>query len=254
MIGCQRQQDQPLTTAEAQDALDEVQTGSQAQALTSDSIEISTHFTIGDAVEKAADEVRSFVQTELPCADVALSGSTLTVQYGAHGTCLFHGHTFTGTHTISVSKNDAGEVVVDHVWAGLSNGKVEVDGTATVTWNLADPSRHVVHDLKWTRLSDSRTGEGHADFVQRPLNGDLSVGFTEDGSRTWDGQRGHWELDMNDLAMRWADPVPESGSITLVTPRDKTVTATFERKDATTIHVTFEAASRSIGFDVHSLP
>jgi hypothetical protein len=252
-VGCTRQE--PLTGEEAQQAVDEMQVDSQAQALTSNSVEITTNFTIGDAVEKAADELKSFIDTELPCAAVSVSGHTLTVQYGVTGSCVWNGMPITGTHTVSISRNDSSEVEVDHTWSGLTNGKVEVDGTATVTWDLADPSRHIVHDLKWTRLSDGRTGEGKGDRTQRPLPdsmGGLQAGFSEDGERSWDGKLGHWDLDISGLQMRWVDPAPEAGTLTLDTPFDKSVALSFSRVDAATIHVVAQGPNRSFGFDIHS--
>jgi hypothetical protein len=250
MSGCRPQEG--LTSQEASTASEELKVESQSQALTSSTVELSTNFTIGGAVEQAADELRSFIQSQISCADVTLSGHTLTVEYGARSGCQFHGQTITGEHEITISKNDADDVVVDHVWTDLSNGKVKVSGTAEVTWSTSDVSRHVVHDLKWTRLSDGREGEGHGDRTQRPLPdsmGGLSTGFTETGTRSWDGKAGHWDLTINKLDMRWIDPLPESGELTLDTPFDKTVSASFTRPNATTIRVTLEGPRGSITID-----
>ena len=72
---------------------------------------------------------------------------------------LVDGHTYSGAHAITVSADDAAQVLVEHVWTDLSNGKVTVSGNATVTWTLQDElSRHVVHELTWTRISDGLTG------------------------------------------------------------------------------------------------
>jgi hypothetical protein len=241
-----------LTSGEAAQASDELQIESQSQALTSNTVELGTNFTIGEAVEQAAGELRTFIQSQLSCADVTLSGHTLTVDYGVRDGCLFRGQTVTGTHEITVSKDDANDVIVNHVWTDLSNGKVKVSGSAVVTWSQSDVSRHVGHDLKWTRLSDGRTGEGKGDRTQRPLpasEGGIAVGFTETGSRSWDGQAGHWALDIDDLDMRWVDPLPEKGSLTLDTPFDKTVSASFSRPDSTTIRVTLEGPRGSISIN-----
>lgn len=257
LAGCQRKEG--LTAEEARQAKEELEVGSTTQALTSQTIEVGTHFTIGDAVEKAAGELRDFVQSQKACADATLSGHTLTVRYGAHGACPFNGHqSITGTHEITVSRNENAEVVVDHVWTDLSNGDVKVSGTAEVTWNFADPTRHVKHDLVWTRLSDGRTGEGTGDRVQRPLaddagKPDIGIGFSEAGTREWTGKAGKWDLSIDDLQMRWEDPIPQAGTLTLDTPFDKTVSVAFSRKDASTIHMEIEGARGSIGFDVKKL-
>jgi hypothetical protein len=243
-----------LSNEEAQAALEESSVDSQAAALTSASVEISTDFTIGDAAQRAAEHIRDFVQSQLPCADVSLQDATLTIEYGARpGNCTFRGHQFAGTQTISVEKNADDEVVVEHVWKDFNNGRVSVSGDAEVTWNAKDPSRHVTHDLSWTRLSDGRTGHGSGDRTQRPLDGGLIEGFEVDGSRVWEGKRGRWDLDIDHVEMRWADPVPQAGSLVLQTPFDKTVTLEFERIDANTIGVNASAGARSVELKVGKL-
>jgi hypothetical protein len=255
VAGCRPQEG--LTSQEAQQASEELQVESQSQALTSSTVELGTNFTIGGAVEQAADELRTFVKSQLSCADVTLSGHTLTIEYGVRSGCLFRGQTITGSQEITISKNDTNDVVVDHVWTDLSNGQVQVSGTAEVTWSQSDVSRHVVHDLKWTRLSDGRMGEGKGDRTQRPLpdaEGGLSSGFTETGTRSWDGKAGHWSLEIDHLDMRWVDPLPQKGSLTLETPFDKTVSASFTRPNATTIRVTLEGPRGSISINKATSP
>jgi hypothetical protein len=247
-VGCRPQ---GLTQEEAAQAKEEIEIGTSSQALTTSTVEITTNFTIGDAVEKAAADLRSFIASQWACADVQLSGHTLTVEYGTHGSCPFNSYTsIRGTHEVTISKNSESEVVVDHVWTDLTNGVVSVSGTAHVTWNKKDPSRHVEHDLTWTRLIDGRTGHGTGDRVQRPLNGDIKTGFTEDGQRTWEGQSGKWSLDIDNLEMRWEDPLPQSGSLQLDTPFDKSVEASFSRVNDRTIRVTLEGPRGSFGFNV----
>ncbi|HVW26737.1 MAG TPA: hypothetical protein VHC69_15320 [Polyangiaceae bacterium] len=255
MAACHPQEG--LTSDEAQTASQELQVESQSQALTSNTVELATNFTIGGAVEQAASELKAFVESQLSCADVSLSGNTLTVDYGVRSGCQFHGQTFTGKQEITISKDDTDDVVVDHVWTELSNGKVQVSGTAEVTWSKSDVSRHVVHNLTWTRLSDGREGKGSGDRVQRPLpdaEGGLATGFTETGTRAWDGKAGHWSLDIDHLDMRWVDPLPENGSLTLDTPFDKTVSAAFTRPNATTIRVTLEGPRGSISINTTTPP
>jgi hypothetical protein len=242
-----------LTRGEAQEALEESSIDSQASALTSASIELSTEFTIGEAAANAAQRIRDFVRSQLPCASVALQDSTLDIVYGASGACTFRGHAFSGSHTIEVVRNEQRSVIVTHVWDGLSNGRISVTGEAEVTWTLDDPSRRVVHDLTWTRLSDGREGRGTGDRTQRPLAGGLVEGFSVDGARTWDGARGHWELDVDGIEMRWIDPLPQAGSLALTTPEDKLITLEFERIDADSIGVTASGGDRSIEFSVNKL-
>jgi len=243
----------PMTQAEAHDALDEATVESQASALTTSSVEISTNFTIGKAVQEAAAEVRSFIGTQLPCAEVALADATLTVKYGSKGgNCVYRGHKFSGTHTITVSKNEDQQVLVDHTWTDLSNGIVKVTGTAHVTWDLDDQYRKVEHDLTWTRIADGRTGRGTGNRTQKPLAGGLTEGIQVDGDRMWTGQAGRWDLAIQGVQMRWADPVPQAGTYRLASPKGRSLELSFQRIDGDTIEVTLASGGRSFHFNVNT--
>lgn len=240
-----------LTFAQAQESLQEASASSQAENLAAASVDLSTHFTIGGAAENAAGELKAFLNSQMPCAEVTLENATLTVEYGVNpGNCTYRGHSFTGSSSVTLTRNATNEVVVDHVWRGLSNGVIQLDGTAQVTWNFQDTTRHVVHDLKWTHLASGRTGQGTGDRLQRPLAGGISEGFQIDGSRSWTGQRGTWDLGINGVQVRWADPVPEAGSYSLSTPYDKTVSMSFARVDGDTIRVTVSGPKRDFSFTV----
>jgi hypothetical protein len=243
----------PLTRQEAAEALEEIQVASQASALTSGTVEISTNFTIGEAVERAAEELSAFVRSQLPCAEVNVAPPTLVVEYGKNGVCApYRGQVLEGIHRISVSKNEHSDVIVDHVWEGLTNGRVALDGTATVTWTTADPSRRVQHDLEWTRLSDGRTGVGSGDRVQRPLSGGISEGIVVDGERRWEGERGIWDLSIDGVEVHWRDPIPRAGRYALHTPFDKSVSVRFSEIDETTILVRIDSGRRDYEFRVNS--
>ena len=240
-----------LTAAEASESLQQASASAQAENLSAASVDISTNFTIGGAVEQAAGELKTFLNTQLPCADVSLSGATLTIEYGVNpGNCTYHGHTFSGSSSVTVSKNDMDNVVVDHKWTGLSNGVVELDGTAQVTWDFSNKTRHVVHDLKWTQLATQRTGEGTGDRTQTPLAGGISDGIQVDGTRSWAGERGTWDLSINGVQMRWADPVPQAGTYSLSTPYGKSVSMAFSRVDGDTIKVTVSGPKHDFSFNV----
>jgi hypothetical protein len=252
LTGCPKEKE--LTASEARQSLEEAGAASSAESLTSASVDISTNFTIGQAVETAALELKTFIQTQLPCADVTLSGATLTIEYGVNpGNCLYRGHQFSGSHSITVSRDDAGEVIVDHQWTDLSNGVVELDGTAHVTWNFDAQTRRVEHQTNWTQIASGRTGQGSGDRTQTALEGGLAEGIRVDGTRSWKGQRGEWDLAIDSVEMRWVDPVPQAGSYTLVTPFDKTVSMAFSRVDEDTIKVTVAGEKKSFSFNVSKL-
>lgn len=237
LTGCPAQ---GMSKGESAQALDEVGLEAQASALTSSTIEISTSFTIGDAVEAAAEELKTFIDSQLPCAEATLSGSTLTVEYGVNpGSCEYKGQTYSGKHAITVTKNDEGEVIVNHVWDKMRNQVVEVSGSAEVTWNLKDPSRHVVHELSWTRLKDGKTGVGTGDILQKPLAGGLTEGISIDGDRGWSGEKGDWDLAVDNVEVRWVDPIPQAGSYELTAPDGKTATLSFKRIDEDSIEAKF---------------
>jgi len=249
LAGCPNED--ALTAAEAQESLQQATAASQAENLASVSVDISTNFTIGDALDQAATELKAFVTSQLPCAEVTLDGPTLTVEYGVNpGNCAYRGHEFSGTSAITVTKNDRSEVVVDHVWTGLSNGSVRLDGTAHVTWNFADQTRHVVHDVEWTQLASGRTGRGTGDRTQKPLGGGIVQGIEIDGTRSWTGARGTWDLAIDAVQMRWSDPVPQAGRYSLSTPFDKSVSMSFSRVDDDTIQVTVAGPKREFSFTV----
>lgn len=253
VLGCKNK---ALTRQEANEALEESKLSNQAQALTSSTIEISTDVTLGDRVEDAAEALRAFYEAELPCAEATLEQGTLTVEYGVNGTCRYQGQTYSGSHSITVSRIDGSDIVVEHEWDELANETVMVSGSATVTWSLddEDPQRHVVHELEWTRLSDGRVGVGSGDRVQRPLEGSIFTGISVNGTRGWEGESGKWELSINDVEMRWVDAVPRSGSYSLDTPFDKAVSMEFDQLDQTTIQVTVSSGNKSFDFNVITLP
>jgi len=249
-LGCQA-----LTRAEASAALEEAGLAAEAEALTSGSVEIGTRFTIGMAVEDAAMELSSFIQSQLPCAAITVEGATLSIEYGANpGSCVYNGREYGGVHTISVMRNAMDDVVVSHRWDDFHDDRVTVSGSAMVTWSFDDATRHVVHELTWTRLSDGRSATGSGDRTQRALEGGLFEGFGVDGTRAWEGESGTWTLAIDGVEMRWVDPVPQAGTYTLTTPEAKTLSLGFTRADASTITVTVSSGARSYDFDVTTLP
>jgi hypothetical protein len=255
LMGCPKDKtsDEPMTQSEAKEALVESTVDSQASALTTANVEIATDFTIGKAVTDAAAEIRTFIQQQLPCAEITLAGATLTITYGARpGTCTYRGHTYTGQHIIKVARNED-DIEVDHEWKDLSNGTVKVTGTAQVTWSFDDKTRHVVHDVTWTRISDGRTGRGTGDRTQRPLAGGLAEGIQIDGNRTWTGRAGRWDLAIEGVQARWEDPVPQAGTYRLASPKGRSLSLSFQRVDADTIKVTLASGDKSFSFDVSKL-
>jgi hypothetical protein len=244
-----------LTREEALEALDEIELSSQAEALTAGAIELSTEFTIGEGAQSAGEELHDFIAAEIPCAEVALSAGQLSVEYGAKpGSCSYRGRRYRGQHIINVSRNDADQVIVDHVWNDLESSGVRIDGTATVSWSREDQTRRVVHEAEWTRLRDGRAGEGSGERSQRPLGSGWALGFAVEGEREWRGPSGRSQLDMAGVEMRWVDPVPQAGRYTLDMPYTESLSAAFTRSSAATLRVTIAGKRRAFDFDVNGVP
>jgi len=253
VTGCPRDREQPLTVEQATQALEEATAASEAEALTGSSVDIATRFTFGQGVERAVAELRDVLAAEIPCAETALDAGTLTVEYGAReGNCSYHGQSLSGVSKISVAYNEPNRVRVDHEWIALTNGRVRLDGTAEVTWDELARTRRVVHEATWTHLASGRVLHGSGDRTQTPLAGGLAEGIQVEGTRSWEAARGTWDLVIDDVQMRWSDPVPQSGSYTLSTPFARSLRLSFGRVDDDTISVTVNGPRRSFDFTVSS--
>lgn len=245
--------EESMTRAEAVTALDEAVASAKAEAATTEVIELTTEFTLGEAVEEAAEELRAWVQSQIPCSTVTRDGATVTIDFGAlDDACVYNGHTYAGLHSVTIARNEPGSVEVTHAWAGFTNGEVILDGGASVTWESETSSRHVVHEFTWT--DDERTVEATGDRTQRLLDPEagLAAGIGVDGERTWTGSGGTWTLDIEGVEMRGQDPVPQAGAYTLSNPDAKQAVLGFERLDEDTIAVTFDAGRWERVYEVTS--
>jgi hypothetical protein len=243
-----------MSVDEVQQALEESALSSQAETLLADGVEISTNFTIGDALEKAAQELQDFVGSQLPCANITREAAKLSVIYGAKaGNCSFHGHTIAGEHTVTVMRNAANEVAVHHEWSDFNDGHVSISGSADVNWSRTAMSRHVQHEITWTILSGrykGQTGTGRGDRTQMALDAGLATGMQVNGTRSWDGKHGHFDLDVDGVEIRWTDPVPQAGSYVLTTSKGNVLSLSFHRIDADSIQVSAKSGAREFAFEV----
>jgi hypothetical protein len=241
-----------LSEGDAEVALQQSALSAQADTLVSDTVELSTNFTIGQGLENAAEQLKLYLQSQLPCAAIVRERTTLSIMYGEKsGDCSYHGHSVTGEHTIQVMRNADNEVSVHHEWDDLSDGHLSISGNADVTWSRTAKSRHVLHELTYRVLNgrdQGRTGTGRGDRTQTAIDGGLRV----EGERSWDGDRGHFALDIEGVEMRFVDPVPQSGTYSLTTPSGAALTLVFSRRDADSIRVEVLGAVRSYAFVVKS--
>jgi hypothetical protein len=255
LVGCPAQPD-TVSVGDAQAALEASAQSSQTDALLSDAVEISTHFSVGTALESAAVELQTFIASQLPCAAISVSGATLSIAYGAlPGACSYQGHSFSGEHTVSVLRNAANEVAVHHEWNELSDGRVSISGSADVVWSRSTQSRHVTHEISYQVLSGryvGQSGTGSGDRTQTALTAAGDSGMRVEGTRSWDTAHGHFDLDISGIEMRWIDPVPQAGRYTLTTPNGNTLDLAFHRSDADSIDVSITTAKRTFAFLVRS--
>lgn len=250
--GCER----GLSWTEFREALDEAVLQGEGQAMANDVIEISTSFTIGQGLAELREEIRAFAESQAPCSTVTLDGdSGLTIDFGELGdACTYKGKTYAGVVNIQLEVV-GDEVLVHHSYTGLQNEKVQLDGMVDVTWGGG--ARHVVSDLQF--VGDNYEGEPRevdvqADRTMTFIDPELGLagGVNIDGWRDWQGQRGEWHLDIDNVEVRGQDPVPQAGQYVLGTPEDKTVTLAFERLDDDTIQVTLTGPRRERVFEVTS--
>jgi len=236
------------TNAEFRQAMDEVVVTGEVASLQDGLVEITTSFTLADGAEAVAEEVRAFVESQIPCTEVTVpQARTLSIDFGELGdNCTYRGRTYAGVVTVSY-EIQGDSVVVTHQYDGVTNGEATMDGSAVVTWT--EDSRNVQTDFDFT-ISRGMIAV-NSDRTQT-LVGGLGDGIQVDGTRNWTGPSGGWDLDINSVQMRGADPVPQSGSYVLTNPNDKEFTLSFERLDEDTITVTIAGPRREFQFNVTS--
>lgn len=241
----------PMTLPEAAEALEQARTSASHEQLTNDPIEVSTDFTIGQALVDAAQELGAFWQSQVPCTEVSWDGAVATIDYGDRDDgCLYRGKTYGGIHTIAVQSTDATDLEVWHDWSGFTDGAITVDGGLQVQWQADDETRTVGTDLAWTQdgLTTGVTGD-HVYGLLEPSAGVLG-GVTLEGVRRWTNDRGTWDLDMAEVQVRWQDPAPQAGTYTLTNPDGKVLVLTFTRLDDDTIRAELSGARIPLAFDL----
>lgn len=254
LTGCQSEE---MSGIEALDALAEVNRSSRGEVAVGDVIEVSTDQTIGDRVEAGAERIADFWESQAPCSEVTVEGAKVTIDYGTlDDNCTFEGQTYAGVNTHEVVSLERGSLEVGHDWSGFTNGDVAVDGGATVTWTGDDATRRVETVHTWTD-NEGNVVEVTGDHVQGPLDVDEDGpawtgwigGITMEGTRDWthvgDERDGEvWALDMDGLELRWIDPAPQAGVVTVINPDGKELAITYSRVDDTTIQAVLSGLRR----------
>lgn len=236
--GCELQE---MGVLEALDALDQLNRSGRGEQATADVIAVSTDFTIGGALQDAAEAIAEFWESQAPCTTVTLEGATATIDYGTlDDACTWNGRTYAGINTIGVSSTTPGELAVDHAWSGFTDGQITLDGEAVVTWSGQDWTRRVVTDHAFTDEQGERI-DVHGDHVAGRIDEGVPVwrsGFTLEGIREWSTRRGDWSLTMEGLELMLIDPAPQTGTSVVTAPNGKQLTVIYDRVDEDTISAT----------------
>ncbi len=229
-----------MTQLEAAEAMGEALASGKGEALTNEVVEVSTDFTMGAALEAAAEELAAWWQSQAPCTIVTVDGSTVELDFGdLEDDCSYNGHTYAGITRITVESTDEQQLLVSHEWQDMTNGDVSATGEGDVTWAAGDnPSRHVEHAIDWSDAERQVSASG--DRTQQLIDPDLGLtgGIVVDGTRDWSTEAGDWLLDIESVEMRGQDPVPQDGSYVLTTPEGDELVMVFERLDEDSIQVT----------------
>ena len=227
-IGCT----QPMGPLQAADALGQSARSANGINATQAPIEVSTDFTIGSGLEQAASQLRELWSSQVPCNDVTVEGSLITVDWGTlEDGCTWNGRSYAGVTTLSVHRTDAEDLELEHTWIGFRNEDVQVDGGALVTWSAQERTRSVQTEHTWTADDETVDVVGEHTFGVRGAGEALTL----DGTRTWSSDRGDWHLEVVGIEARLQDPLPEAGSYSVQDPEGRTLEVLFSRVDEDTI-------------------
>lgn len=225
---------------ELRSAVDEVVATGEANGLESDLLELTTTDD-GDPPTRDGDRhglrdrMHALIASQIPCSTLTRVGEdTLVIDFGTlDDECTFRDRTWAGIVTISYA--DKGDTMVAiHDFDGITDGKVTIDGTATVT--RTGDSRHIVTEFSFD--GPERDFTVHGDRVQTPLPDGSGVRI--DGTRDWVREKGEVQLDIDGVEVRRGDSVPQAGSYAVTRPNGAVLTMTFARADDEHIVVTVD--------------
>lgn len=231
----------PMSAAEQVDAVQLSVETARMDAATNDLVEVTTTFTLGQAVDAARDELRAFWESQAPCATVEVEPGTVIVDFGTSEGCSWNGRVWTGQSRIELVSVGEGEAEVQHTWTALSNGVGTLDGTAVVTWSAEAASRNVVVDATWVGPEFTIEVDSDRTIARLEPGGGPGTGIVVDGFRSWAVDGAVWEQTIDGVEMRAQDPAPQAGTFTLLSPAGRQASLDFERVDDDTIRVTLSA-------------
>lgn len=248
-----------LTALEEVEVVGAVVDAHRTEAFAGEVVDLTTGFTIGAAYEAAAENLRDWVGSQLPCSTVTLGEADggLAVVHMDLGTlddaCEHRGRTYAGALSVTLVEVDpAGRVVLEHAWDGVTDGEQTLTGGAAVVWDTRSGpvERQVRYSASWRDALG--TLEGVGDLRHTPLSGDrFTEGFVLDGDRDWTARDGRdWSMAAEGVAARWQDPVPQAGRYVVFTPEGKRAELSFARQDDATVRVTLSGGVEDRLLDV----
>lgn len=245
LMGCEPA---AASRTEMREALVEVAELGDGLGAQDDVIELTTSFTLGQGVQAAAEEIRDFVQSQVPCSTVTVEPGQVSIDFGGlEDGCVYRGRTYAGVVTVAIELPGEGARVT-HTYEGFTGGRVTMDGTAVVDWD--DAVRHVVTDMSFA--TEDGTVDLQSDRTQSfgRCEGVEAVCVAVDGERHWQSPRGEWDMTIEGVEARSIDPVPEAGSYTVINPEGREIAMSFSRVDEDTIQVDIEGGRRPVKFQV----
>ncbi len=248
--GCLRD---TMTRTEMRAAVVELVETGQVQQLENGIVEITTDFTIGDAVEQVRDRIAEVLAACGQTTVTAMDDVTIRIDFGpASDPCEYDGNAYSGVVELVIGR-DGDTVVVDHSYEDLSNGTYTLNGDKRVTWSSnggGEVVREIDSQVGWIGPNGPVDHRSQRTMTFSDFLGGPEAPITIDGDRRWDRAGDTWELDINGVEFRLADPVPQDGSYVLTIPNGKQGTLSFERVDEDTIAVTFVSGVRQRTFHV----
>ncbi len=235
-------------------ALDEAIASGEAQGAETDLLDLTTNE--GDPPDGAPtrgrlrgpglrDHMRGLIASQLPCSTLEdLGENTLRITFGtAERPCTFRESSWSGVVTVSYESTDDATIIT-HAYDGVTNGKVQFDGTSEVT--RTDEQRHIVNEF--TFQGRRGTFSSSSDRIHTPMPGGLGVHI--DGTRDVERPTGIAHVDIIEVEIARGDVVPQDGSYVRTAPDGREMTMTFARLDADTIEVTIVGGRHDRVFEV----
>ncbi len=242
-----------MTRMEMRAAVQQVVESGQVQQLENGIVEITTDFTIGDAVQQVRDRIAEVLAACGQTTVTAMDDVSIRIDFGpASDPCAFDGQKYSGVVDLVIARE--GEVLtVEHDYQDLSNGTYTLNGDKTVTWTSEGGDRvvrDIVSSVGWTGPNGPVEHTSERTMTFSDFLGAPEAPITIDGGHRWTRDGDTWDLDVNAVELRLVDPVPQDGSYVLTVPSGREGTLSFERVDEDTIAVRFQTGLRSRTFHV----